>query len=74
MLRAVAALRLRVQGTQGPHDHGMPEEPSALFTQFGAINHFNREFLVLENERFPESMPVVGITVHGKEPDQLVGI
>ena len=74
MLRAVTALRLRIQVTQHPHDDGVAQELDTLVTEVGTLQHFCRYFGMVKSERYSEAMPVLGVTVHGQKADQLVGV
>ena len=71
MLRAVAALRLRIQGAKDPHDDGVAKELCALIAERGSIMNCCRQFRVVKDESIPESVIVMGIAEHGEETNQL---
>lgn len=74
MLRAVTALRFRIQGAQDPHDDSVAQELTALITEVWSIVHFCRNFRMVKDERFLSAVLMVGFAVKGKETDQLVGV
>jgi len=74
VLRAIAAFRFRVKGALDPHDDGVAQEPDALIAKIWSIRHPGRHLYMVKDEGLPETMPMVGVTIHGEEPDELVGV
>lgn len=71
---AVTAFRLWIQRAQHPHDDGMSKEFYTLLTKIRPIQDLGWYRGMLEGEGIPETMLVMSVAVHGKEPDQLVGV